>query len=177
MRTNAVRFLSFPTVLGVCLLFHACGRPSAEARIREVLKESAAKAEKRDLAGFMEFLADDYTDGDGRDREATARLVAGYLDRFRGIVVHVLGARVGTPGPDGRIGVEFEVVLSHGAAEVLRKLIRVTGEYYRFEAELRQDARGEWRYTYAAWEPLGLGDLFPESLAILKELFPELGRN
>jgi hypothetical protein len=174
MRTRAARLISLPALLGVCLLVYACGRPSTEARIREVLKESAAKAEKRDLAGFMEFLADDYSDGAGRDKEATARLVAGHLDRFRGIVIHVLGARVGEPGPDGRIGVDFEVVLSHGAAEVLRKLIRVTGEYYRFEAELRQDARGAWRYTYAAWEPLGLADLFPESLAVLKELFPEL---
>lgn len=174
MRTKAVRVISLPALLGVCLLVHACGGPSPEARIREVLKESAAKAEKRDLAGFMEFLAADYADEDGRDREATARLVAGYLDRFRGIVVHVLGARVGELGPDGRIGVEFEVVLSHGAAEVLRKLIRVSGEYFRFEAELGQDAHGAWRYTYAAWEPLGLADLFPESLAILKELFPGL---
>jgi len=174
MQTRAARLRSLAALLGVCLLVQACNGPSAEARIREVLKESAAKAEKRDLAGFMEFLAADYADGDGRDREATARLVAGYLDRFRGIVIHVLGARVGTPGPDGRIGVDFEVVLSHGAAEVLRKLIRVTGEYYRFEAEFRQDARGAWRYTYAAWEPLGLADLFPESLAVLKELFPGL---
>ena len=174
MRTKAVRVISLPALLGVCLLVHACGGPSAEARIREVLKESAAKAEKRDIPGLLEFLADDYADGEGRDKEATARLVAGYLDRFRGIVVHVLGARVGEPGPDARIGVEFEVVLSHGAAEVLRKLIRVTGEYYRFEAELRQDAHGAWRYTYAAWEPLDLSGLFPESLAILKELFPGL---
>jgi len=174
MRTKAVRVISLPALLGACLFIQACSEPSAEARIMEVLKESAAKAEKRDLAGFMEFLAADYVDGDGRDREATARLVAGYLDRFRGIVVHVLGARVGEPGPDGRIGVAFEVVLSHGAAEVLRKLIRVTGEYFRFEAELRQDPRGAWRYTYAAWEQLGLGDLFPESLAVLKELFTGL---
>ena len=174
MRTTAVRVISLPALLGVCLLIHSCGPPSAEARIREVLKESAAKAEKRDIPGLLEYLADDYSDGNGRDKEATARLVAGYLDRFRGIVVHVLGARVGEPGPDGRIGVAFEVVLSHGAAEVLRKLIRVTGEYYRFEAELRQDARGAWRYTYAAWEPLGLADLFPESLTVLKELFPGL---
>ncbi|MCK7480498.1 MAG: DUF2207 domain-containing protein [Candidatus Moduliflexus flocculans] len=99
MGTHAVRFLSFPTVLGVCLLLFACGRPSAEARIREVLKESAARAETRDLAGFMDFLSDDYIDGEGRDKAGAERLLSGYLDRFRGIVVHVLGARVADAGP------------------------------------------------------------------------------
>ena len=110
----------------------------------------------------------------GRDPAGTLRLVTDYLDRYRGIVIHLLGARIGDVGPDGRASVECEVSLSHGAAEVLRKLIRYTGEYYRFRIDLRKNERGEWRLTYAEWQSIGLAELFPESLDILKKLFPGL---
>lgn len=161
-------------VLVFCLLVPACGGPSEEDRIREVIKKAAARAEKRDIEGLMRFLAADYEDGKGRDREATARLVAGYLERYRGVVVHALGTRVGEIAPDGRAAVEFEIALSHGAAEMLRKLIRWSGETYRFEAEVRKDEQGEWRLVYADWDEIALTGLFQESLAVLKELFPGL---
>jgi hypothetical protein len=122
----------------------------------------------------MEFFAPDYEDFSGRDPAGTLRLITDYLDRYRGIVIHLLSARVGDVGPDGRASVECEVSLSHGAAEVLRKLIRYSGEYYRFRIDLRKSERGEWRFTYAEWQSIGLAGLFPESLDILKKLFPGL---
>ncbi|MBE0713237.1 MAG: hypothetical protein IH583_12735, partial [Candidatus Aminicenantes bacterium] len=63
---------------------------------------------------------------------------------------------------------------SHGAAEVLRKLIRYTGEFYRFRFELDQTGKGEWRFAYAEWQSVDLLDLFPESREILRKLFPDL---
>jgi hypothetical protein len=68
------------------------------------------------------------------------------------------------------------VSLSHGAAEVLRKLIRLSGEYYRFLAEVRKDSDGQWRFVSAEWSSIGLTDLLPESFEILKELFPDISR-
>jgi len=111
---------------------------------------------------------------EGRDKAGTVRLVTDYLARYRGIVVHVLGVHPGAIGADGRAEVECEVALSHGAAEILRKLIRIGSEYYRFRFELRKDAAGEWRFAYAEWEAAALTDLFPESLDILRKLFPDL---
>ena len=162
------------TFAAVSIFTAACGTPSEEARVRELLKKTVALAEKKDVRALREFFAPDYQDFEGRDVEDTARLVTAYLTRFRGVVIHLLGARVGPIGPDGRASVECEVSLSHGAAEVLRKLIRYSGEYYRFELELRRSDRGDWRYTYAEWQAISLVDLFPESLAILKKLFPDL---
>jgi ketosteroid isomerase-like protein len=173
-RATAGGFAVLAALLVVGLLGPACGGPSEEDRIREVIGKAAARAEKRDVEGLMRFLTADYVDGKGRDREATARLVAGYFERYRGVVVHVLGARVGEIAPDGRASVEFEIALSHGAAEMLRKLIRWGGETYRFEADMRKDERGEWRLAYADWDEIALAGLFPESLAVLKELFPGL---
>jgi len=152
----------------------ACGKPSDESAIRALLAEAVARAEDKDVRGVMELLASDYVDFEGRDAAGTRSLISEYLDRYRGVVIHLLGARVGDPGPDGRAAVECEVSLSHGAAEVLRKLIRYAGEYYRFRIDVRRTGRGEWRIAYTEWRSIDLTELFPESLAILKKLFPGL---
>jgi hypothetical protein len=86
----------------------------------------------------------------------------------------LLGVRIREIRADATASLECEIVLSHGAAEVLRKLIRVAGEYYRFRVDVRRTDRGEWRFTSAAWEGIGITELFPESLSILRELFPGL---
>lgn len=175
MRRLAGVGAAIPLAAGlVCLLTVSCGRPSAEARIREFLETSAARAEKRDVRGLMDLFAPDYKDFEGRDKAGTVGLVTDYLARYRGVVVHVLGVEVGAIAPDGRAEVTCEVALSHGAAEILRKLIRIGSEYYRFRFELRRDRVGEWRFAYAEWEQVDLTDLYPASLVILKKLFPEL---
>ncbi len=156
------------------LLVLACGGPSDEMRIRGLLEEATVRAEKRDIAGLRELFADEYRDFQGRDADGTLRLVKDHLDRYRGVVIHLLGARLGEIGTDGVASVECEIAMSHGAAEVLRKLIRFTGEYYRFRMEVRRTGPAEWRFTYAEWESIGLEGLFPESLDILRKLFPGL---
>lgn len=152
----------------------ACAAPSDETRIRSLLKEATARIEKRDISGLLELFAPDYRDFRGRDRDGTARLVSDYLDRYRGVVVHILGSRIGEIGGGGTAAVECDIALSHGAAEVLRKLIRFTGDYYRFRLEVRRTSPAEWRFTSAEWESIGLAELFPESLEILRKLFPGL---
>jgi hypothetical protein len=158
----------------VCLLPAGCGTPSEEARVKELLNKSVALAEKREIRALMEFFASEYSDFEGRDKAATERLIADYLGRFRGVVIHLLSVRVDWPGPDGRAAVECEMSFSHGAAEVLRKLIRYSGEYYRFRFDLTKSGEGEWRFATAEWRPIDLLDLFPESREILKKLFPDL---
>lgn len=174
MRAVMRTLLAVSTFAAMVALPQACGRPSEEARIKEFLKGSIALAEKRDISSLTDRFAPEYEDFEGRDIEGTVRLVTDYLDGYRGVVIHLLGARVGEVGPDGRASVECEVSLSHGAAELLRKLIRYTGEYYRFRFELARSPRGDWRFAYAEWRSIGIIDLFPESLEILKELFPGL---
>ena len=151
-----------------------CGKPSDETVIRAVIEDSVSRAGRRDVEGLMGPFAPDYRDFEGRDPAATRRLVTEYLDRYHGVVIHLLGARVGAVDPDGTAEVECEVSLSHGAAEVLRQLIRYAGEYYRFKLELRKTGPGLWRYSYAEWRTIDLTELFPESLAVLKKLFPGL---
>lgn len=169
-----IRAAAAAAILLGAVLMPACGRPSEESRIRGVIEQAVSRAEKRDTAALMALFAPDYADFQGRDTAGTLRLVTDHLDRYRGVVLHLLGARIGEPGPDGLVTVECEIVMSHGAAEVLRKLIRFTGEYYRFRIDLRKTEAAEWRFVYAEWESIGLDGLFPESLELLRKLFPGL---
>jgi len=171
------RRASFPWALvlaAAALIPAGCGRPAEEVRIREFLKKSVVLAENRDIAGLMDHFSPEYSDFEGRDKASTERLIADYLGEFRGIVIHLLSSRVDVSGPDGRAAVECEMSFSHGAAEVLRKLFSATSEFYRFRFNLEKNGKSEWRLVYAEWRSISLADLLPESLRILKKLFPEL---
>ena len=154
------------------ILSPACRARSDEARIKGLLEEAVERAAKRDEAGLTRLLAPEYEDFEGRDAARTGELLRGYFDRYRGIVVHLLGVRIGRAAAGGLVPVECEVSLSHGAVEVLRKLFRYAGTCYRFRLEVRPEPRAGWRVASAAWEEVGPAGLFPESLDILKELFP-----
>jgi hypothetical protein len=64
-------------------------------------------------------------------------------------------------------------VLSSGGAEVLRKVIRFAGDFYRFKLELLKTPEG-WHISRAKWEYLAMNDLFPESLPVLKKIIPDV---
>ena len=159
--------------LAAAALAVGCGPSSEEARIRAFLKETMALAEKRDLAGVMSRLADGYSDFEGRDKEATRTLLGDHFRRT-GIVIHLLGVRVTPAGPGGQASVEAEAFLSSGAAEVFRRLLSVSGECYRFDVRLSSATGAGWQITWARWESVPMSDLFPESLAALRKLFPGL---
>lgn len=175
MRNAAARSITGAlAALALGVLATACGAPSDEARIKELLKRSVALAEEKEFGALMDSFAPDYADFEGRDKAGTEALIRDYLESYRGVVIHLLGARIDAAAPEGRAVVECEISLSHGAAEVLRKLIRYTGEYYRFRFELARSGRGGWLFTRAEWESIGPAELFPESLEILRKLFPDL---
>lgn len=149
-----------------------CGRPSEEARIAEFIKQTLAAAQKRNLEAVMDRLADDYADIEGRDKLVTEGLLREYFRRT-GIVIHLLSVKVDTVEPQGLASLRVEAMLSSGAAEVFRKLIPYAGDFYRFDLRLSKTPAGAWQIASAGWETIPLDGLFPDSLAILKKLFPE----
>jgi hypothetical protein len=158
-----------PAVIS-CLLV-SCRRKTESEVIAALVGDMAARAEKRDAAGIVAHLAGDYRDFEGRDRAETEAMVGEYFSRYRGIVIHVLASRIVIEDA-GSAALETDVSLSSGAAQAFRKLIRFSGENYRFTCRLRKD--GRWLITEAKWEYVSLDGLFPESLKILRELFPNL---
>jgi hypothetical protein len=171
--SKQMRISKAAALLALILSFTAaCSRGSEEARIREFLEKTAAKAEKRDIESVTSRLAGDYRDFEGRDKPATQALLRQYFKRS-GIVIHLLGVEIETDTGRGRASVKAEVMLSSGAAEIFRRLVRYAGECFRFSLDLKKDPAGDWLVESAGWESVSWSDLFPESAAILEKLFPD----
>lgn len=157
--------------LGALLLASAgCGGPSEEERVAEVFADMVAGVESRDAGRLVGHLGENYIDFEGRDRAATREMAESYFSRYRGIKVKLLSSRV-TLEEGGRATAEVEVSLYSGVASALRKAVGFDGENYRFSCAL---AKGErWRIVEAGWEFVPVSGLFPESLQVLRELFPD----
>lgn len=153
------------------LLLTACGPKTGEDQIRGLMDEAGRYIEKKDISGLMDMLADDYSDFRNRDKDRTRDMVQSYFDQFRGIVVHLLHTKIDKIDlPEAAI--QTDAALSSGAAKALRRLVPVSTDNYRFKITLIKK-QGRWLITYAEWTPIGIEELFPESLTILKKLFPD----
>jgi hypothetical protein len=150
-----------------------CGRDSESARILNLVSGMADSAEDRNVEGVLASLAADYLDFEGRDKSATRGLLREHLGARDGIVIHILHARISAIVPEGPATLEADVVVSSGGAEVLRKLARFLGEFFKFKLDLKKES-GSWRVSRAGWEVVTPSELFPESLPILKKLYPYL---
>ncbi len=172
---NLVRYIREERLLfllGLFVLSMFCSGPKTdEEKIKEQIKEASLLIEKKDLEGLMGFLAEDYSDHRGRNRSQTRDMVQSYFSQFRGIVVHVLSTRIDDITAS-EASIQSDAALSSGGARALRRLIRVSIDNYRFKIKLiKQEDR--WQIRYAEWKPIGIEELFPESLSILKKLFPD----
>lgn len=157
-------------MLGVA--FSGCGGKSEEDLIRETVDKIGDYAEDRNAGAILYYLSDDYSDQEERTAEDIEELLEKYFDKYRGIVVNVLGTRIlAVKLPQAEV--ETEVALSSGAAKLFRKAVRYAGEFYRFRLDLVKEGQ-VWRCRRAEWEYLTLQELFPESAKILRKLFPSL---
>jgi len=132
----------------------------------------AELAEKKDIEKMMTFFADDFADFEGRDKTGLRGLLSDYISSRMGIVVHRLSSRVEELN-SGRATLRADVALSSGGAEALRRLVRISPDIYRLRIDLVKEAES-WHVRYAEWSGISLGELFPESLSAMKELFPNL---
>jgi ketosteroid isomerase-like protein len=148
-----------------------CGQKTDEDLIRELMEDVGKCIEKKDLMGLLAFLSDDFSDFRGRNRSQTEDTVQSYFNQFRGIVIHILHTRIDEVKAQ-EASIQSDIALSSGAARVLRKLVRVSTDIYRFKIKLIKK-EDRWLIRYAEWTYIGLDELFPESLSILKKLFSD----
>lgn len=164
-----------PVFIFLLIFFlNSCGEKekTEEDLILDLVKNIGRFAEKKDNNSLMLLLTEDYVDFEGRGKSETEDMVNGYFRQYRGIAVNVLSTRIDEINlPEA--SVQTEVAFSSGAAKVFRKLIRVSLDNYRIKANLMK-RDGSWQIQYAEWKYVTLNELFPESLSILKKIFPEL---
>jgi hypothetical protein len=150
----------------------SCRQTTDEGLILDMFDRLSELAEKRDIDTMMTFFADDFVDFEGRDKAGLREFLSDYVRGRIGIVVHRLGSRV-EDIEAGMATLKADIALSSGGAEALRRLVRISPDIYRLRIDLIKDA-GSWRVRFAEWSGIGLGELFPESASVLRELFPNL---
>jgi len=158
-------------LLFVACLFMNCRAQTDRETITALIARMEIQVEKRDVNGLIGLLAENYRDFEERDRAQTAAMVKEYFSRYRGIVVKVLASRIEIRSTQNA-EVETEVAFYSGAASAFKKLIGFSGASYRFRFALQK--AGVWMIRTAQWEEIPLSGLFPESLQILREMFPDL---
>jgi hypothetical protein len=68
-----------PSLIAICFLA-ACGaRSSDEQKVRELVVNMENAAEKRDASDVLEFIADDYEDANGFDKDQLKNFLRGYF--------------------------------------------------------------------------------------------------
>jgi hypothetical protein len=157
-------------VILILLAPGACRHKTDSDLVLEVVDRLARLSEKKDIETIMASIEDEYSDFEGRNKSGLRDLLSGYFAGRLGIVVHRLGGRVTLPGA-GRAELQADLALSSGAAEALRRLVRLSPDLYRIRIEFVRPA-DRWLVHYAEWSSVGLAEVLPESLAILKNLFP-----
>jgi len=168
--TRARKAAALALVLLLAGLSVRCRPRSEREAVAGVLDDLAKLVEQKDAPGLAALLAADYADFEGRDREQTRVMAEEYFARYRGIKTKLLSARVELGGP-GAASAEADVSLYSGVGAALRKAVGFSGENYRVLLVLRKEDR--WRVSEARWETIPESGLFPESLKVLRELFPE----
>jgi hypothetical protein len=136
------------------------------------MDRAAQHIEKKDAESLMMLVAEDYRDFSGRDKKETAEMVRYYFLEYQGIVTHVLSTKIETIEGDEAI-IKTDVLVSSGGAQLFRKFVKFAGDYYRIEARLvkREET---WSLHYAEWTLISLDSLFPDSVSLLKKIFPNL---
>ncbi|MBN1271140.1 MAG: hypothetical protein JXB26_02620 [Candidatus Aminicenantes bacterium] len=166
--------LMVPAGLAICVfLVPSCGGgKTEEERLVECIREMGRMAEKKDIDGIMTYIAEDYQDHQGRDWMRTEEMIKDYFMTYRGIAVSMLGIQVVSFLPEEAVA-RTEVALSSGPAKVFRKLLKYSTDIYRIEMEMIQE--GEyWQVRSARWHYIGLEEILPESLSVLRKLFPDI---
>jgi hypothetical protein len=85
-------------------------------------------------------------------------------------VIHVLGTKIDNLTLE-EADIQTEIAISSGAAKVFRKLVKVALDNYRLKIIFVQN-NGSWKVRYAEWRYLSIDELYPESYALLKKIFP-----
>ncbi|MGD9347463.1 MAG: hypothetical protein PVH84_16475 [Candidatus Aminicenantes bacterium] len=162
--------------LGILVAFLSifCGGKSEKLLIIELMDTAGQFIEEKNAVGLMSLVAEDYSDFRGRNKRETEEIVKSYFLDYQGIVTHVLSTKVDEL-TSSEASIRTDVLVSSGGAQLFRKFVKFAGDYYRVEAKLVK-REGKWLLHYAEWEYISLDTLFPDSLSILKKIFPNISK-
>ena len=152
------------------VLSTGCGSSDKRSEIEIAIYKAVDSATNNDVEEFMKFIDYDYLDSEERTKPDISEKVESYLNRFRVISINILNIKT-VQSDNDTAEVVVEINFSHGLGKMLSKVIRSYGESYRFRMDMTRRVRG-WVVKHAEWEWMSIEELYPESIKVLRELFP-----
>ena len=144
-------------ILGVSLVFllMACGgEETPEERVRSYIDRVAETAEARKWRAFDEYVADDYRDDRGLDKEQVLAIIARYILANRNIYILERVASILIDDPSKAHAVVY-VAMAGQPVSNPDDLALVTADFYRFEIDLQAGEDGIFRTVRGDWESVG----------------------
>lgn len=135
---------------GAILLAGGCGSPdSPQAQVRRVVDQMEAAAEQRDVGDLMAFVADDFRDAYGQNREELARYLRGYFIANQSIRLLTRIDEVSFPWSDeARARITVAMVGREADAAAAWNL---AADLHEFDVTLRRQGEA-WTVTYVKWQ-------------------------
>ncbi len=147
----------------VCLALAMAGcrgkRLSPEQYARALVAEMEQGVEEKDLKRVARLVSERYRDKEGNDRQTVLGLLRVQIIRYPAIHLLVRVSAVDVPVATQARATVFAAMASVplGAPS---DLPRAAADLYRFDIELGDDGKNEWRLTNAAWAPARPEDFF-----------------
>ncbi len=152
------------------MIFVNCSTSSGRSEIEEIIYSAVSAAEEKDVEKFMKIISIEYLDEEERTKADIREKVKTYLNRFRGISVNILNIKTVNKSMTSA-EVITEISFSSGIGKIFSKIVNSYGEVYRFNISMSLISKS-WVVRRADWSWMSIDELYPESLKVLRELFP-----
>ncbi len=163
--------LIFTIIFIVFFSLTGCGSSEKKSEIEIAIYNAVDAATANDVDLFLSFIDNDYLDEEERTKSDIRVKVENYLNRFKVISINILNIK--TVNKDNEnADVIAEINFSHGLGKMISKIIKSTGETYRFSLRMYRSSNG-WVVNSAQWDWMSLEELYPESIKVLRDLFPD----
>lgn len=137
----------FSVLLMSVFFISACGTPdSPETQVRRAIDAMEKAAEARDVGDLMEFVADDFRDQYGQDRDQLRQYLVGYFIANQSIHLLTRIDELELPGPDEAL-VRMTVGMVGQDADAANAW-NLAADVQDFEITLRRDD-DDWKVLYA----------------------------
>jgi hypothetical protein len=146
-------------VLLVLIGFAACssGPDSPEDQVRALIEQAEAAAERKALDELQSFIAEDYNDAKGHDKQFIKRLLVAYLLRNQSVHLFTRVKTVAMNGPD-RAQAEVVVAMAGQPIEDEKEFDRMRADLYRLVLDFIHRGGGDWEVIQAQWRQANVGE-------------------
>ena len=139
----------------------SCKKDTDEQKLYKILDAGVAELEAGNVKGAMEFVAEDFSDDAGLDKQTIRGVLAGQVLRGSRITIMRRDEKVKVDGDTATA--TLDVALFQGDRSKMKGVVPERSGTYRFTITFRRD-ESEWLITKAKYEAISAGSFIVNSI-------------